>query len=148
MTKDTDRSGGRSRKVDESSASSLGTSLAILRAVRGWSQEQLSEASGVRAGTISDYERGKMTPGLNSLTRLLEAMGYPLAALEATQSFVESVVATTARHLEIPLPTKNLQAEIAAATAEAGRVATRLTRLFLLLASQHEPPKRASPPSS
>ena len=54
----------------------VGTRLAILRLVRGWNQDELARRAGIRAGTISDYERGKMVPGVVALQRLLDAMGY------------------------------------------------------------------------
>ena len=72
----------------------LGTALAVLRIIRGWNQEELSRISGIRSGTISDYERGKMVPGLKTLQRLLEALDYPLSAVGQTQAFVESLRGT------------------------------------------------------
>jgi helix-turn-helix protein len=35
--------------------------LTILRIIRRWSEEDLAEACGLRRGTVSDYERGKMS---------------------------------------------------------------------------------------
>jgi transcriptional regulator with XRE-family HTH domain len=67
----------------------LGTALVLLRTIAGWTQEDLAHASGVRGSSISDYERGKMVPGLNTLRKLLNAEGYPLAALEQALTFIE-----------------------------------------------------------
>jgi transcriptional regulator with XRE-family HTH domain len=53
----------------------LGTVLTVLRVIRGLNQEELAQRSGLRAGTISDYERGKMVPGFNTAQRLLENDG-------------------------------------------------------------------------
>jgi transcriptional regulator with XRE-family HTH domain len=114
------------------SGAELGTFLAVLRIVRGWNQEELAQASGLRSGTISDYERGKMVPGLNALQRLLGAMGYPLAALDQTRAFVNLVKAG-----DLPAATPegatrpmDLRREVDQASAEAGRVVSRLTRLM------------------
>ena len=76
----------------------LGMALTVLRIVRGWSQEDLAKASGIRNGSISDYERNRMMPGLKTLQRLMGAMGYPLALLENTQTFIDAVRADS------PLP--------------------------------------------
>jgi transcriptional regulator with XRE-family HTH domain len=106
--------------------------LAVLRIVRGWNQEELAQASGLRSGTISDYERGKMVPGLNALQRLLGAMGYPLAALDQTRAFVDLLQAgglPAPAHGEADGPAA-LRREVDQASAEAGRVVSRLTRLM------------------
>jgi transcriptional regulator with XRE-family HTH domain len=67
----------------------LGTALVLLRVVTGWTQEELARASGVRGSSISDYERGKMVPGLNTLRRMVHAEGFPLATLEQALTFIE-----------------------------------------------------------
>jgi transcriptional regulator with XRE-family HTH domain len=115
------------------SAANLGTALAVLRMVRGWNQEELSRASGIRSGTISDYERGKMIPGLNTLQRLLGALGYPLSAVDQTQAFIDSLrgVGPPMDPLEgsLGVPAE-LRREVDRVSAEAGRAVSRLTRLM------------------
>lgn len=71
--------------------SDLGTALVLLRTVAGWTQEELAHASGIRGSSLSDYERGKVVPGLNTLRRIVGAEGFPLAALEQALSFIEVV---------------------------------------------------------
>jgi transcriptional regulator with XRE-family HTH domain len=56
--------------------------LTLLRTIGGLTQQELAEAAGVRPSSISDYEHGKTTPGLETLERLLDAMGYPLSVVE------------------------------------------------------------------
>ena len=119
------------------SGAELGTLLAVLRIVRGWNQEELAQASGLRSGTISDYERGKMVPGLNALQRLLSAMGYPLAALDQTRAFVDGLQtgglpAASAEGADGPAA---LRREVEQASADAGRVVSRLTRLMFAVMS-------------
>ena len=112
------------------SGAELGTFLAVLRIVRGWNQEELAQASGLRSGTISDYERGKMVAGLNALQRLLGAMGYPLAALDQTRAFVNLVKAGDLPAASLEGTPVDLRREVDQASAEAGRVVSRLTRLM------------------
>lgn len=69
----------------------LGAALAVLRVVRGWSQQDLALASGVPASSISNYERAKTLPALRTLSRLVGAMGFPLAALDEAKTFIYSV---------------------------------------------------------
>ena len=119
------------------SGAELGTLLAVLRIVRGWNQEELAQASGLRSGTISDYERGKMVPGLNALQRLLSAMGYPLGALDQTRAFVDllragGLPAASPEGADTPAA---LRREVEQASAEAGRVVSRLTRLMFAVMS-------------
>jgi transcriptional regulator with XRE-family HTH domain len=135
----------------------LGVALTVLRIVRGWSQEELAKASGIRSGSISDYERARMIPGLKTLRRLMGAMGYPLAVLDQTQSFIDALKADSLLSMDtawaemvedegVPsaaqeaLPSTVLRREIEQVSIEAGRTVTRLTRLLLVVMSR---PSRA-----
>ena len=69
----------------------LGTALAILRVVRGWSQTELAEAAGMRSGTISDYERGKIVPSRITAKKLLAAQGYSWPLVGWARDFILSV---------------------------------------------------------
>ncbi|MFL6264203.1 MAG: helix-turn-helix domain-containing protein [Thermoanaerobaculia bacterium] len=135
----------------------LGVALTVLRIVRGWSQEELAKASGIRSGSISDYERARMIPGLKTLRRLMGAMGYPLAVLDQTQSFIDALKADSLLSMDtawaemgadegVPsaaqeaLPSAVLRREIEQVSIETGRTVTRLTRLLLVVMSR---PSRA-----
>ena len=141
----------------------LSLALTILRVVRGWNQDDLARAAGVRNSAISDYERGKKLPELNTLQRLVDAMGYPLSALDRAQHFIATLRSDSALAALGPLPLDGVRAaspraeaeeddlpesdreaalrwEMEQASAEAGRAISRVTRLFLLLLSQHAPP--------
>ena len=130
----------------------LGTALTVLRIVRGWSQEELAKSSGIRSGSISDYERARMVPGLKTLQRLMGAMGYPLAVLDQTQSFINAVrvdsllsveagwpeargAGEASPGVESPFASQVLRREVEQVSADAGRVVTRLTRLLFVLIS-------------
>jgi transcriptional regulator with XRE-family HTH domain len=71
--------------------SDFATVLTVLRIVRGMNQEELAQASGMRSSTISDYERGKMVPGLNTVQKLLGAMGYSFGALDQARALISSL---------------------------------------------------------
>ena len=118
----------------------LGTILTVLRIIRGWSQEQLAQAAGIRSGTISDYERGKMVPGLNTAQRLLGAMGYSFGALDQARALITSLQPDSRSEKELrawglPEGPAALMREILRVSAEAGRVVFRFTHLLFLLLS-------------
>jgi transcriptional regulator with XRE-family HTH domain len=122
----------------------LGTVLAVLRIVRGMNQEELARASGLRGGTISDYERGKIVPGLNTVQRILDAMGYPFGALDRARSLINALrpenlaedSAQSSGHLDGP---EALHWEVEQVSAEAGRVVSRLTRLLFVVMNSTKP---------
>jgi transcriptional regulator with XRE-family HTH domain len=118
----------------------LGTVLAVLRIIRGMNQEELARAAGLRGGTISDYERGKIVPGLNTVQRILGAMGYPFAALDQARSLINSLrpdtlAAGSAQASGLPEGPAALRWEVEQVSAEAGRVVSRLTRLMFVVMS-------------
>ena len=55
----------------------------FLRSVRRWTQEELSQASGVDRGLISHYELGDKAPTNKTLARLAAGAGLPYAFVEA-----------------------------------------------------------------
>lgn len=59
----------------------LGRRLRILRAVHGWSQEALADASGLHRTYISAIERGHCNLSLDNLERLAAAFGVTSSAL-------------------------------------------------------------------
>jgi transcriptional regulator with XRE-family HTH domain len=79
----------------------IGLVLILLRSVRGWNQDDLAKASGVRNSSISDFERGRKVPGLETLKRLLEALEYPWAAIDLSRRYVETLRASV--HVRSPL---------------------------------------------
>lgn len=106
----------------------VGTRLAILRLVRGWSQGELGRRAKLRAGTVSDYERGKMVPGLLALQRLLDAMGYRLSDLETVGDCLGKLGQVA------PAPDSgDLAAQIQEATKGLGEYVRRVVRLALVL---------------
>ncbi len=62
-------------------ASLFGDRLAQLRLRRRWSREQLAQASGLDITTIDDIESDKISPNLELLRRLAQALGLKLSEL-------------------------------------------------------------------
>lgn len=61
----------------------LAARLAHLRAERGWSLDQLAEASGVSRATLSRLERGQTSPTASLLGKLCTAYGRTMSRLLA-----------------------------------------------------------------
>src|SRR5262245_36378960 len=61
----------------------IATQLKALRALRGWSLEQLAEASGVSRGMLSKIERGEVSATASLLSRVSAALDIPLSDLLA-----------------------------------------------------------------
>ena len=53
----------------------LGERVRELRKERGWSQGELAQRIGTDAGRISRYEGGRITPSLEALVKLADALG-------------------------------------------------------------------------
>lgn len=61
----------------------LSRALRSLRERSGLSQAALAKACGTSQGQVSSYELGKADPGATVLVRMLSAMGYDFADLDA-----------------------------------------------------------------
>jgi transcriptional regulator with XRE-family HTH domain len=109
----------------------LSRALTLLRAARGWSQQELARAAGVQASSISNYERGKSRPQQKTLAQLVAAMGFPLSSIGLTRGFCESLRAAGGLETQ---PDDPIAARIHAVSAEAGKAVTQLvTSLFSFL---------------
>lgn len=58
--------------------------IKIARVEKGWTQKQLSEASGISQGNLSRYEKGITAPGGDTVDRIMQALGqtHTLAAVD------------------------------------------------------------------
>ena len=72
----------RPRRRDLSVFAGLGPTLRRLRRLRGMSQRDVAQASGITRPMLSGYERGRTLPSVETLDRLLAALGASLAELE------------------------------------------------------------------
>jgi transcriptional regulator with XRE-family HTH domain len=115
------------KKPSESTESSFGVALTLLRVIRGLTQEELGRRSGVRSASISQYEAAKVDPELRTLKQLLDAMHLPLSAVEEAENFV-------ARIQGLSLSKSSTDESL---SVEVGRVATLFARTLLELARDH-----------
>lgn len=61
--------------------------LAVLRAERGLSRQDLAEAGGVNYQTIGYLERGEYNPSLELAFRIAESFGLPIEAIFSRTPF-------------------------------------------------------------
>lgn len=100
----------------------LGEALRILRASVDWTKVELADAARVRSSALSQYEADKQVPELQSLLRILNAMGYRLTELDTARDFL--VLLKRARGLgreaREPLSSGPLSEQVRAIAAQAG----------------------------
>lgn len=145
----------------------VGVAIHVLRVIRDLSQGDLAEASGVRNSSISNYERGKSVPKLETVQKLADGLGLPLSVVEETQTFIERV------RLRLTEPARSqaagrrdgergsvypvdffsprdpvlFRAEVDQLSSEFGRLASRLIQLLLarLAVPENEPGSSEAP---
>ena len=103
----------------------LALAVRFLRALRGWDQKGLAEASGVHKSLISLYETGGRVPSRRQLARLAEAAGLPFLLLEQLLPILRATLAVTGQRSSGP-PSEDpaaLAAEVARAVSDAVLVA-------------------------
>ena len=66
---------------------SISNRIAVLRAERGLSRQQLAEAVGINYQTVGYLERGDYNPSLELAFRIAEYFGLPLEAVFSRQPF-------------------------------------------------------------
>jgi putative transcriptional regulator len=75
------------RKADPPGESGLYNRIAVLRAERGVSRQQLADAVGVNYQTIGFLERGEYGPSLKLAFQIAEYFGLPVEAVFSTRPF-------------------------------------------------------------
>jgi XRE family transcriptional regulator, regulator of sulfur utilization len=73
--------------MSEAIANYLASNLRSLREARGWSQQQLADASGVPRPTVAHLESGEGNPTLSVLVRVATALGVSLEHLVQSASY-------------------------------------------------------------
>lgn len=61
--------------IDRAEKEDLQTAVAMLRALRGWSQAELALAAGLGASAVSRYESGAQEPSRRTFDRIIAAVG-------------------------------------------------------------------------
>jgi transcriptional regulator with XRE-family HTH domain len=69
------------RRRDRDLLSALGARLREVRTARGFTQERLADAIGVRTATISRFENGQVGFSISTLGDLADALGVSVATL-------------------------------------------------------------------
>jgi transcriptional regulator with XRE-family HTH domain len=78
--------------------SELARTLTLLRAARGWSQQEVAGASGLSAALVSNAENpSALPPSVHSLEVMVEAMGFPLSVLARARDFLRELDAEVRR---------------------------------------------------
>lgn len=67
--------------TEDREADGFGARLQALRRGRGWALTELAATSGVSKSALSKIERGEMSPTYDTLRKLADGFGLPLAAL-------------------------------------------------------------------
>ncbi len=70
----------KNKKID----TQLGAQLSEMRLAKGLSQRQLAQLAGLTNTAINGIEHGRSSPSINTLERILEALGSDLASFFAT----------------------------------------------------------------
>lgn len=63
---------------EEDIASKIGKNIKEWEKEKGISQSKLSQATGIRASQLSEYENGKKCPNVSSLVNIAECLGVSL----------------------------------------------------------------------
>ena len=106
----------------------LSLALDILRTRQGWTQKELSAATGISATLLSDYERGRKTLTRERLDSLLKTMGLqPSRALKAAMRFLQE------EEVQEPEPPGAERRQIEETAVESGRMMSDFTRSILAL---------------
>ena len=69
----------------------LNLALTVLRSSRGWSQKELSEATGLPGGILSDYEMGRRPLTREKLEAIGESLGIEPGKIDVTLFFLRSL---------------------------------------------------------
>jgi Zn-dependent peptidase ImmA (M78 family)/transcriptional regulator with XRE-family HTH domain len=66
--------------------------IEVARIARGYSQAELSEKMGIEQGTLSKLEKGLLRPKLEYMTKLCEALDYPMSFFEEEINILSPLV--------------------------------------------------------
>lgn len=112
---------GRLMAVEDGEAetgmnSDIGHRLRLRRKVRGMSLKQVSVASGLSIGLVSQIERGLTTPSLRSLNQICAALGMPIRWLfeapEPGQEGEDDTVVRAGRRRRLDFGTRGMTKEL------------------------------------
>jgi transcriptional regulator with XRE-family HTH domain len=111
----------------------LGLTLNVLRSALGWSQKDLAKAHGVQPSVISGYENGHRTLTRDRLDELVRLLGLPPEAVDWGLGLVQAVRVVAEAPGYPDASAEAVRRQVEAIAAEAGRMASHLTRSVLSL---------------
>jgi transcriptional regulator with XRE-family HTH domain/ribosomal protein L20 len=97
--------------------------LTMLRAAKGWTQNELAAAASTPRNLISDYEKGRRTLTHEKLTDLAKLLGYDPGTVDVALAFLDLSGVTGAACEEPATPVDPLPAERKRARRAAARLA-------------------------
>ncbi len=144
------------RKTDE--PIHIGRVIAVLREALDWTQSDLARESGVKPGSISEYESGKSTPDVATLERLLSAMRFRWIALDFGRWFVDWLLThcripdgkDTGETGPSPMTVSALATQLSADVAATNQTAVLLSKLVVILQEERrkdDPPTKIDNPA-
>ena len=77
-----------SEAIDRADKEDLRIAVAMLRALRGWSQAELAQAAGLGASAVSRYESGAQEPSLRTFDRIVTAVGLRPALVRSLLAWI------------------------------------------------------------
>lgn len=108
----------------------MNQSLTAIRLALGWSQQELSQACGIPANLLSDYERGRKALSRQRLEQIAAAMGVPPVSVDTALAFVQTIRASC----QTPGPADDPEDwHIESLASEAARLSADYTRSMLRL---------------
>ncbi len=127
------------RKIDE--PIHVGRVIALLREALDWTQSDLARRSGVKPGSISEYESGKSMPDVATLKRLLSAMRFRWIALDFGRWFIDWLLThcripdgeDTGETAPSPMTVSALATQLSADVAATNQTAVLLSKLVVML---------------
>ena len=136
----------------------IGRVLAVLREALDWTQSDLSRHSGVKRGSISEYESGKSTPDVVTLERLLSAMRFRWTALDFGGWFIDWLLThcripdgeDTGETAPSPTTVSALAMQLSADVAATNQTAVLLSKLVVMLQKEQrkdDPPRESDNPT-
>jgi transcriptional regulator with XRE-family HTH domain len=130
----------------------VGRVIALLREALDWTQSDLARRSGVKRGSISEYESGKSTPDVTTLERLLSAMRFRWIALDFGRWFVDWLLThcripdgeDTGETAPSPVTVSALATQLSADVAATNQTAVLLSKLVVMLQEERRKEDPAS----
>jgi transcriptional regulator with XRE-family HTH domain len=116
------------RRRDHELLASLGQRLREVRIARGWTQERLADAVGIRTASISRFEHGVVGFSVTTLAELADVLSVPIGALVDVERPAEPPAdAAVARLLGLPPEVRARAVAIALAVAKGADVDAELS---------------------